>query len=343
MCGDYVTDACLAPNPFAIDNCDQFDYQRNCVFAANGYTFRKKQWQMRFGKMPWYKARKDFKHSDLSTVAKANIKALRDRTSVCRGRGDGPVSAKDMEVVRRFFNNKTKMKEGKRALPAKLYVDGNVASRQEFLDFLMTDDLFVLKRYTPVNYQTWGPHGEIDKSKYRSIHVGTGDPGPSCKKDEGEGCEGFEWLDLVLDSKGHIVEAGLGAAACPFVYITSDGGGRFTFAGEILRNLNRRDLESTQHLTLNASIPTNQLLQIHIAEEKQERTYLDAVSLIVGGIEVQPVACKTGENRPRFCADDGVYVVLRPGQTVDLDFDLSAVPQTRASLRLRTNGFYIPL
>lgn len=349
LCGSTVAEACTAPNPFAKDNCDQFDYQRNCVFAAAGYKFKKKKWQTQFGKLPWYKGRDNFKHSDLSAVAQTNVKALRDRTSVCRGQGDGPVSAKDMEMVKRFFKNK---RSKKLSLPKILYVDNQPATSEEFLTFLMTDGLFELKSHTPIRYQDWGPSGEIDKSKYRSVHVPTGAPSPKCKEKGDGDCEGFEWLDMVLDKNGKVVELGVSAAACPFVYIETRPGS-FTFVGEILRNLNRRSLETTQELSLSPS-PQRQIridndaktIRVRIAEEKPERSYLDFVSLLVGDQEVFARQCSDSDNGgalPNFCEDDGRYTIIEPGQTIDLVFETTGLNFETDAVSLRANGFYKPL
>src|SRR5688572_13848152 len=47
----YYQEACgtawVAP---AADDCDALDYQRNCIYATGGYTFKKAKWQDAFGK-----------------------------------------------------------------------------------------------------------------------------------------------------------------------------------------------------------------------------------------------------------------------------------------------------
>jgi hypothetical protein len=60
-------------------DCAQLDYQRNCIFATAGYTFKKAHYRAAFGMKPWYKARDDFKDSDLSAVATANVAALKQQ------------------------------------------------------------------------------------------------------------------------------------------------------------------------------------------------------------------------------------------------------------------------
>src|SRR5688572_25053828 len=52
----------------ATADCDQPDFLGNCIYATAGYTFKKAEWRDTFGSEPWYKARPDFKDSDLSPV-----------------------------------------------------------------------------------------------------------------------------------------------------------------------------------------------------------------------------------------------------------------------------------
>lgn len=119
-------------------------------------------------------------------------------------------------------------------------------------------------------------------------------------------------------------------AACPFVYEVI--GDDVRFAGEILRYVRSKDLETTQSLALATRATT-----IRIVEEKLETTYLDAVWLEVDGVRVAPKACAAVPSLP-YCAADGEYHVMNLGDVLELEFDAPA-----GARQLVARGYYIPV
>lgn len=121
-------------------------------------------------------------------------------------------------------------------------------------------------------------------------------------------------------------------AACPFVYVLGDGAPKLQ--GEILRNLRGVAAYDAQSLTL--AVPKQGELRVRIAEEKDEVTHLDAITLVVDGTEVPPRGCE-GPDVPRFCATDRSFELLRRGDALDLTFD---IPANARSMELHATGYY---
>lgn len=318
-------------------SCDQLDYQRNCIYATAGYTFKKPQWRDAFGKQPWYTARADFKETDLSRVASNNIRDLKQQALACRADGAAPaaipskltaskISKADEAIIVGWFKQKAK---GELVLPAKLEADGSAATKEDLEGWLKQTHLFQLKAWTPLEYAS-GKAGEP-----RSITAPTGLPGPDCKG-EGEDCEGYEWITFDLDAKGAIVGISVNAAACPLVYV-EERSGALSYQGEILRNLVKPAWEATQHLALDATCGGE--VRVQLVEAKDEITYLDDVALVVDGVAVAPRACGDAA-APAYCGDDGRYTTLVRGQTLALVFDVDGVC---AAPQLRADGYYVPL
>ena len=135
------------------------------------------------------------------------------------------------------------------------------------------------------------------------------------------------------ETEGSYSEAA--CAACPYVYV--DTGSGWKLAGEILRNLKRRELEGLQSLRLKVA-PTGRIA-LRIAEEKPETSYIDEVFVRVGGVDYRPSSCR--ERASALCAADKDYAVLGEGETLELVFDLGeAAPASPIELFAR--GYYLP-
>lgn len=330
------------PAPAATD-CDQLDYQRNCIYATAGYPFKKAQWQDAFGKASWYQRREDFKETALSPVAGNNIRDLKRQALACRGAGKPPpaipsrftrseISKADEKIVVEWFAKKAK---GELVLPSKLESDGEPTTPEEIKkEWFEQPSLFQLAPWTPIEYEGDGKAGAP-----RKISVATGVPGPDCEG-EGEECEGFEWITFELDAKGKIVGLAVSAAACPLVYV-EHANGALSYEGEILRNVVGARRETTQHLTLAALPACSGEVKVQLVEAKDEITYLDDVALMIDGTAIAPRACSAAA-APAYCGNDGRYATLHRGQTLALSFD---VPEGAPCARpqLRADGYYVPV
>jgi hypothetical protein len=147
-------------------------------------------------------------------------------------------------------------------------------------------------------------------------------------------------VTLTADASGRLVETartptggGFGCdewSACPFVDVIDDDGA-VTRVGEILRWLRGADAYAQQTLALPA---VRGALRVRLSEEKPEVTYLDEIYLDVDGARVAPASC--ADEVPAYCAADHVMFVLRPGETLDLDF-------AAAGGDLVASGYYVPV
>ena len=143
----------------AATDCDALDYQRNCIYAHHGYTFKKAKWKDAFGKEAWYKARADFKETDLSRVATNNVRDLKNQAATCRGEEPSPipatfsaskVSKADLAIIVGWFTQKA---AGDPPLPKKLEADGAAATEADIKGWLGNKHLFTLEAWTPIEYE----------------------------------------------------------------------------------------------------------------------------------------------------------------------------------------------
>jgi hypothetical protein len=101
--------------PYGDSDCNVFQFQINCIYAARGYVFKKPDWKDKFVAKPWYKARPEFKDSDLGAVATANIKELKTLHKACladEAYAKRPVSAEDRKAAVAAWNSILRDKSG---------------------------------------------------------------------------------------------------------------------------------------------------------------------------------------------------------------------------------------
>ena len=167
-----------------------------------------------------------------------------------------------------------------------------------------------------------------------------------------EGCEGdcgeiYYHYDREYSFMGRVQEE---MCACPFVY-TKNKRGQWRYRGEILRHLNRPELEGEQTLHVgDRSQCESEAFEVRLTEEKPEVTHLDAVSLRLGDRELLPQVCLPArENaatpRPSFCEGDERYHVLERGEQIELSFALDERTREacrRGEVELVAEGYYVP-
>lgn len=86
------------------DYCDGYEHDLHCIQAHHGQVFTDKKWRNTFARKSWYQPRDDFKESELSSVAMANIRELEERAAACRQAKI--VTAEDQERVREWLKTK---------------------------------------------------------------------------------------------------------------------------------------------------------------------------------------------------------------------------------------------
>jgi hypothetical protein len=318
-----------APCDPAIDwsglRSDWWDYLRNCVYAAHGKPFRKREWRAAFRPAAGgggYRPRADFRAAELSPIERANVEDLKRRAE------RSPivlVSAADLARVRAWFRE---ARAGRARLPARLTDQAEPTTADHVRGWIANRE--------PLTSATAVVYSEGDAASRRRTIVFGDSPGPDCQVDD-EICEGGFGVALTYEGT-RLVAVDLFGAACPHVFVESADGARSP-QGEILRNLRHRALEATQGLALEAGASCRPVLRVVLAETKPEITHLDAAWIEIDGERIDPAAC-TDRGSP--CADDGRYAEVATGEERALDFAIPPALRCRPAT-LRANGFYVPL
>lgn len=115
-----------------LDECEQLDYMRNCIFAAHGFAFEKKKWKKAFAKRSWYAVDPAFKASMVSATERATVTTLNDAGKACKA--GQHISAKDLARVKAFFAALPKVPGD---LPKTLMVEHEVEKPKLFVKDLM--------------------------------------------------------------------------------------------------------------------------------------------------------------------------------------------------------------
>lgn len=180
-----------------------------------------------------------------------------------------------------------------------------------------------------------------------TIEIGGSRMSPYCDHFNGdEECgSGGVYTTYYFNKKATIIASSNYGEACPFVY-TRDAKQAWSYQGEILRNLRRPSLEGPQTLAVHVTQQEcdTGVLHIKLTEEKQETTWLDAVSVQVGAHRIAPTRC-TRDASDALCTDDARYRKLEQGDEVELLFALPHDARTACSagdVRVHADGYYIP-
>lgn len=344
------------------DNCNQWDYLRNCVYAAGGKVFRKDHIQEDYADYSWYSPDKSFSHENLSSVAKANIKLTKKEKTECEEaqvRRPGEAVAELQADMDGDGKNETI-----RVTTSRVYIDG-----KEFLHRLKPFDAHELK-VKLIDIDTGDFFKEVLVSNYYYEENGRrrvfSKHGADLKMSEM-----FDWHDMEMKSDGkgamrmfsgecgqkreeiYKVKNGVFSlvkkkvkgrfreelcSACPYVYIWQDG--RWQFRGEILRNLRDESLEATHHLALGQQQVG--LLRIRLGERKEETTFVDLVEVVAryaDGSEdvIGANECSVG-SASSLCRHDKSYDLIEQGEDIELSFRLDKP----ASVFVRARGYYLP-
>lgn len=140
-------------------------------------------------------------------------------------------------------------------------------------------------------------------------------------------------LVKLSEKKGKEKDIGEFCPACPFVYVATDQGWRYT--GEILRSLVGASMETTQSLRLPLAAVRDGVVRVKLAEEKREISFVDDIHLEVDGQAIAPQVCP-------FCERAGDRLRLAEGESLELRFVLPP-DSSPASIKLVARGYYLPL
>jgi hypothetical protein len=123
--------------------------------------------------------------------------------------------------------------------------------------------------------------------------------------------------------------------ACPWLYVFD--GEDFERRTEILRDLRGPENEQTETTALGPITAVDGFITIRIAEEKEEITYLDSLALLIDGETIY------AEAQPIVLTDDGDYLTLSQGESVELRFPVPASFADGDGVSVVANGYYVPL
>lgn len=129
--------------------------------------------------------------------------------------------------------------------------------------------------------------------------------------------------------------------ACPWLYVYN--GHSFEKRLEILRNVRGKQNERTEITPLGLVEIVDGFLILKVAEEKDEITFIDALYLIVEGIEVRAEA--NSHVAGKVAEKDQDYVALTVGESHEFRFRLpdSFAARQRVAVSIVVAGFYAPL
>jgi len=341
------------------DDCEHWDYLRNCVYADKGYVFKKARWRNRFGATPWYKEDPAFKSGLLSRVARNNVASLKQRAQQCklrasRGKKGKTLGQRRVDLHGTGTRETVKVSATHVAVSGKTFAHGLPADRGSVTLKVVDIDSRDKRQELLLRveeYEDIGVHVVVysDGETVRPSQLIYGPPlridGKGTIRVQSRNC-GQEYLNVYAVKAKRLREtlrkiSGIfdenECAACPYVYVAS--GTEWQLQGEILRDLHRPSKEGEQALGLGRRSGT---LRIRIAEEKREITYADEFFVIAvtdAGevLRLAPLECSDAS--VAFCQRDGDYHVLLPNSAVELTFDL---PEP-AEVRLVASGHYRPL
>ena len=104
--------------------------------------------------------------------------------------------------------------------------------------------------------------------------------------------------------------------ACPWLYVFD--GQTFQRRTEILRNVRSRHLEQTEITSIGPVIAVDEYIVVRISEEKEEVSYIDRLTLVVGDTTI--IAEADPSVSTALAQSDGQYLVLAQGESLDLRF-----------------------
>jgi hypothetical protein len=340
---------------FGTSGCDEYDYLRNCIYATHGYRFRKARWRERFASTDWYKPDPKFDDSMISNIGMRNVRDLKDRVAACRA-GEtreltGAVLA-ELSVDLDGDGRPEKIRATARAIDVGGQISGHgivvedpAAFHARAIDIDKGDQRREIL-LTTTEYENLIEHVVVWLARGQ-VHISesfvTGDlkvpgDGKLTTSDTNCGQTSRDTYAIQGSRLAKIASRTTGkhdpsmCAACPFVYVETEGG--WDFRGEILRDVRSAAAAATRTMALGRA--TGETLRIKIAERKPEVTFLDAVAVRAGDEVIRPRRCRAA-NGP-LCAADGETLRLERGDEVVLELDVPA----GAELVLLATGYYVP-
>ena len=345
---------------FVPRSCAAEATMRNCIFAAHGYPFKKKQWQKTFGQQAWYRPSTAYRDTLLSRAAKENLKALSGEGCVPNKFNVGvtyldPVHEdKDARTFEYDFDGDGAVDQlvvtAEQVTLNALVVPGN----NTFIDEVAVLDIDRRNKQTEfaLTPQINDDIAEYQVFAYRHAKVaslGTVSGAHFVVKGNGTvvgvsgGCG--QTTTTTWKLKGSRIRKdksvtkgtydGATCQACPYVFVDHNGRG-FQFVDEIIRNFIGKKSAGLQYVQL--PVIDNPSLTIRIAERETEISYLDEIYVTVNGVRFDASDRVLDARGPQR----GNAVTLYYGGQIDLTFDIG-VHAVDADIKLWGHGYYVPV
>ncbi len=127
--------------------------------------------------------------------------------------------------------------------------------------------------------------------------------------------------------------------SCPWLYVYD--GQKYVRESEVIKDLAGIDYCATSSLNLSSQAIHQGRLKIKISEEKQETSYLDQIILKIDGQVYYPHRIN-GEIVSGLKSIDKNYIILKKGESIELEFLVPESVKDSSKIVLLTNGYYIP-
>ena len=168
---------------------------------------------------------------------------------------------------------------------------------------------------------------------------------PSSSSD-GSSADGvvFESLNITSDSKfsfsfGPSDFKDWNCLSCPWLYVFD--GKDYVRKTEILKDLVGEEARQTTRYTIQSEAVVDGKLKIKIQEEKEEITHLDQLLIDIGG-KKYPACQINGITKAQLTASDNNFILLKKGESIELEFNLPKNLPAGTALTLESEGYYIP-
>jgi hypothetical protein len=164
----------------------------------------------------------------------------------------------------------------------------------------------------------------------------------------GERSDGLslEYLE-VEDKEGEVLELyfkrsdfkAWNCLSCPWLYVHD--GQRYARQTEVLKDVVGFANQTATAVGLSPDLVVDGKIRVRLQEEKDEITYLDRCILKVGQASLAAEAAPAAASRKLAYADLD-YVILKKGDSIDLEFTLPPGTPPGAEIVLETSGYYEP-
>ena len=137
------------------------------------------------------------------------------------------------------------------------------------------------------------------------------------------------------DPKQFVIRNGFHEGSCPYLYVHSKKSNRWINSGHILYGFKSKNLEYTDIKLIDDDIDN-----IIISEQELETTYIDYINMLLKCTDNSTYVIRP--NNDLLDNDDGRYLSLANGESINLNFDRGTRYYNNCDHYLMIKGYYIP-